>query len=180
MTSPEKIFDELLVLNTQKGDAKAFDLLVRRWHQRIVRQIRWRVGDQEVAKDLAQDCWVAVAKDIRKLRVTASFGSWILRMANNKSVDWLRKQKGRESTSDDPPDDGATATDREELLSQMERAIAGLPTDQKLILRLHYLEGMGLREMAGIMGIPHGTVKSRLFRARENLKQLINQYHENE
>ncbi len=179
MATSREVFDELLVLNAQKGDTKALSLLARRWNPRVIRQIYWRVSDIEAARDISQDCWEVVAKRINRLRVPGTFGAWLLRIAHNKSVDWVRKQQQERLSIEDPNKEQADdATDREELYRQLEAGINRLEQEQKLILQLHYLEETSLTEMAQILNIPVGTVKSRLFRARENLKTIIRKYYE--
>ena len=175
MASSQQIFDDLLVLNAQKGDRNAFDLLFKRWHPKLVRQIEWRVHDVEVAQDLAQECWITIAKKIVNLRGHQSFGAWATRIANNKAVDWLRRnqvrqQKIKTHQEEYLPDD---PEEKELLLRQMEVGFRQLENEQKMILRLHYLEQLSLKEIARVLNMPTGTVKSRLFRARENLKKII-------
>lgn len=93
MMKKEAIFDELLVLKVQDGDSKAFSLLVTRWNKRIISFANKIVYDIDIAKDVAQDTWIAAYKNIPKLRDASRFSSWIFRLTHNKAIDIIRKQK---------------------------------------------------------------------------------------
>ena len=179
MPSPAQIFDDLLVLNAQHGDKKALSLLVSRWHTKVIRQIEWRVHDHEVAQDLAQDCWITIFRKLNRLKSRQSFGPWVLKVAHNTAIDWIRRRQVEERRSQFIIESEKEASESKELLfAQMEKAIEQLDAEHKVVLRLHYLQEMSLQEIAQILELPAGTIKSRLFRARENLKKIIRKYHE--
>ena len=179
MNKPEKIFDALLVKECQSGNTDAVNLLVKRWHVKLCKQAYWYTKDRAVAKDIVQDGWSVILKRIGSLSDPYSFGSWAMRIVVRKSIDWLRKQKTElnhlkqyhESNTISNVDDHATfAEDRHALLRN---AIKKLPEEQQMVLHMFYLHEHSLREISTTLKIPSGTVKSRLFKAREKLKQLL-------
>jgi len=188
MIKPKKVFDGLLVLQCQNGDKKAFSLLVKRWHLKLCKQAFWYVKDPEVAKDIAQDCWTIIYKRIYNLQEPNSFGSWALTIVHRKSIDWLRKEKNADkklhayyedsktsydTVKDDTPisdDNNFTSTDNIKVIM---KAIKNLPQNLQIILRLFNLEECSINEISSILKISKGTVKSRLFYAREKLKSIL-------
>ncbi len=169
--SPEQIFDELLVLRFRSGDEKAMNLLIKRWHSKIKRQVVRHTYEQEVAEDIAQEVWEAVLKGIYQLREPALFGIWALRIASRKAVDWIRSVQKERSLEIEAQEETMTEpTDEIELLR---RGLKLLPDEQRQILNLHYLEKNSVVEISVILDIPAGTVKSRLHAARKRLKELL-------
>ena len=173
-----QVFDELLVVNAQAGDRRAFGLLAAKWNATLRRQIYWKVRDLDIAQDLTQECWIAVARGLHKLKDPTKFPSWVGRIASNKATDWLRKNRRHPTQElregDQIEDDDKQAVD---MMAALRLAMSRLPLSQVEILRWHYLEEMGIVEIGDLLGVPEGTVKSRLFRAREHLKTII-RYHE--
>lgn len=180
------IFDELLIIKSQEGNQKALDLLVKRWHPRLIKQAFWTTKDMESAKDIAQECWPAIIKGLRRLKSPEKFKVWANKIAYFKSVDWIRsKQKDRENQKknsevteswEQTRDEG-----REGKVRLLKRMILQLPEEQQSVLRLFYLEEHSIVEIGEILHIPPGTVKSRLFHAREQLKKkLKRKSHEKE
>jgi len=179
MNNPEKIFDALLVKECQSGNNRAVTLLVKRWHVKLCSQAYWYTKDAAVAKDIAQDGWGVILKSIGSLKDPYSFGSWAMRIVVRKSIDWLRKQKTEtnqlklyhESTIIPDVDLNNGANDHKHIL--LRSAIKALPEEQQLVLHMFYIHEQSLREISTQLKIPTGTVKSRLFTAREKLKQLL-------
>jgi RNA polymerase sigma-70 factor (ECF subfamily) len=177
----EDIQNEFLVLTAQAGDGDALKELVEQWQPRFAR-LAWRLtGQKDAARDVAQDSWVAIVRGLARLDDPASFRAWAYRIVRNKCADWTRKRiAGRRvqaqvaaeapaHLSESPRDETEAADDR----TRLRIALATLPQEQHAILSLHYLDGMTIAEIARVMGIPAGTVKSRLFYARSSLKQAI-------
>jgi RNA polymerase sigma-70 factor (ECF subfamily) len=178
--SSDQIFDELLVLRYRAGDRKAIELLIKRWHQKVKRQITRHTYEQEVAEDIAQEVWESVLQSIYKLREPALFGVWTLRIATRKAIDWIRtNQKKRKVIADIKViEDGVDQKD--ELLTSLQKGLRELEEQQRHILILFYLEELSIVEISSILEVPTGTVKSRLHHARNHLKQLVLQEYENE
>ena len=172
----KQVFDEWLVLSYKSGNSKAMALLVKRWNQKLIRHIYYRTGDLEASKDLAQDCWIAIMNGLSRLRDPSEFGIWALRIANNKAVDWVRKQskerKMLESKSiiNTEIADQSTKSDR---IDAIQKAYSVLDKKYRMMLNLHYRQGLSVRQMAKVLRISEGTVKSRLFKARNELRKKI-------
>ena len=173
----DPLYDELLVLRCQRDDAAAFDELVGRWQERLWRHARRVVGDEEAAWDVLQEAWVAVVKGLKRLDAPELFPAWAYRIVNHKAIDWIRRRQTRrkmerqalseaERAARHPP-----ADDNEAIA--LRDALDRLGADQRAILSLKYAEGFGVDEIAQILGIPEGTVKSRLHYAREALRQVL-------
>ena len=166
------VLDEYLVLQSQLGDAAAFARLVHRWQVRILRHAHFFTRDSEAAKDVAQESWMAIVRGLRSLHDPAHFRAWALRIVSNKARDWVRREGARRRATrglDPEPAAGEPAAHA----GALERARAGLAElepGQRLILRCFYLEEMSVGEIARALGIPAGTVKSRLFHARNALR----------
>ncbi|WP_422080831.1 RNA polymerase sigma factor [Ulvibacterium sp.] len=173
---PNKTFDALLVLQYQSGDKKALGLLVKRYHGKLCRHSYWYTHDLDVAKDIVQDSWSIIIAKLTGIRDPNAFGSWAMRIVTRKSLDFLNRNKndrerlkGYRNTRYDADMD----EDKESDLIQLEKAIKLLPNDQQVVLRLFYTEEYSLKEIGTILEISTGTVKSRLFHAREKLKTIL-------
>jgi len=177
--TPEDIQDELLVLLSQEGDGDALRRLVIRWQPRLGR-LAWRLtGEREAAADAVQEAWLAIARGLRRLDDPARFREWAFRIVSNKCADWLRRRIVRRNAasdvrapagrSDGPP----VEADRTDEVARLRAAMAKLPGEQRALLALHYLEGLGLAEIARVFNVPQGTIKSRLFHVRERLRQKL-------
>ncbi len=178
--SADRILDELLVLQCQGGNADAFRRLVSRWQGPLRLHARYLVGNSEAARDIAQDAWVDIARTIHKLREPASFRGWAFRIVGHKAADWVRRERRRrqlreEAARNKPEVQDCNARDAsaEEATSVVRRAINSLPPDRQRIVRLKYLDQLSVPEIAEILGIPTGTVKSRLYHAREQLRRAL-------
>lgn len=181
--TPEDIEDELLVLGCQAEEEEALRRLIERWQARLQR-LAWRLtGDAEAARDVAQESWLAIVRGLRRLDDPARFRSWACRIVNHKCADWTRKRALRRRTTEElrarsgqpqheaPPDAGVADTTGD--LVRLRRKLRELPEQQRAILSLHHLDGLGVREIGIALGIPAGTVKSRLFHARATLRRSL-------
>ncbi len=171
-TVNSKAFEELLVMQCQAGDKKAFELLFKRWNKKLLAFSTKYTHDVEAAKDVMQDCWVVIFNRIGDLQQPAQFGAWAYRITYNKTIDFLKKTRRQQDADhnqevDLESDDEAINTDK---------LLAVLPNEQKVILTLFYLEQLAIKDIANILQLPEGTVKSKLFYAREKLKNIINKH----
>jgi len=174
----EHIFDGLLVLKCQAGDEEALSLLVKRWHQQLLRQANRHLFDTEISKDVVQESWQAIVKGIGKLKEPSKFGVWALSITSRKAIDWIRKKQLSRSRSATDISiqleyESEAESGQEEKLSSMSDALKKLPPEQRIVLSMFYLESMSLVEISFILSIPVGTVKSRLYHAREKLKKIL-------
>jgi len=177
MSRNHSIIDRELVLDYQSGNDKTLALLVKRWHKTFCEKAYWLVKDKDVAKDIAQESWKTIIDKIDTLKDPKSFGNWAMRIVYTKSLDWIKnankeKQKQeayyyQQSISD------IEFIDNQNLKNAMLKAIQSLSEHQQIVIKLFYVEEYSLNEMSSLLSISLGTVKSRLFHAREKLKQNL-------
>jgi RNA polymerase sigma factor (sigma-70 family) len=170
--------DELLALRCQLGDRDGFDDLIRRWNDPLWRYLRRVAGTDHDAQELAQETWLRVVRGISRLRDPAKLRAWLFGIARRVAMDSLRDQYAAPRTADvvdfDPPADDGGDTLHEELAA-MEQKLARLPVIEREVLTLFYLQELSLGEVAEVLRVPVGTVKSRLFRARQLLRSEMTQ-----
>ena len=169
--------DELLVVRCQLGERAAFEALAARWYRPLWRYVRNVAGNDAAADDAAQDVWIAVLRGIGGLRDGARLRSWLFGIAHRIMMERLRAQYACPDTVD-RLDDLAAADDGEPLIHELELAtmldeLARLPLIENEVLTLLYLRELSLDEVAQALGVPPGTVKSRLHRARRMLRQQL-------
>ena len=184
-TSPMDSTQELdleLVRRVQRGDSAAFDLLVRKYQHRIAALIGRYIADWSECQDVAQDTFIRAYRAIGNFRGDAQFYTWLHRIAVNTAKNHLVASNRRPPTDDieisdaEQFDSGIRLRDndtpeRELARQQMEqavmRAVAALPEELRLAINLREVEGLSYEEIAQQMDCPIGTVRSRIFRARE-------------
>jgi RNA polymerase sigma-70 factor (ECF subfamily) len=171
----EQPVDELLVMDCQDGSRKAMERLVSRWQKRLWRYALRLTGDPEAAWDVTQESWLAIVRGISRLNDPARFAPWAYRIVTNKANDWIRRSArtirlppdfDMEARSSDGQQGAVAAADLNAVLPRLSNAA-------KTVLALHYLEGFGLADIARILHVPQGTIKSRLHVARNELKLLM-------
>lgn len=179
MTDTTKIFDGLLVLQYRAGNKKALNLLVKRYHLKLCRQSYWYTHDIEAAKDIVQDSWAVIMTKLETLKDPNFFGSWALSIVTRRSLDYVNKVKRatvqlEEFQRNASFEDSSHSKEGDEMVTKkLIGAISALPKEQQMVLRLFYTQEYSLREISKILGISEGTVKSRLFHAREKLKSIL-------
>ncbi len=174
----EHIPDSILVAQYKSGNTAALAVLVKRWHSKFCKQAFWYTKDADIAKDIAQESWNVVINKINSLSEESKFGGWALKIVMRKSIDWLNNQKKEQSNLKEWIfNKGNTSiTNVENDIERVLLAIKELPEHQQIVLRLFYLEQYKLYEIAELLKLSKGTVKSRLFYAREKLKTIIKVY----
>jgi RNA polymerase sigma factor (sigma-70 family) len=177
MTHYERITDELLVLRCQEGDAAAFDQLIVRWQERLWRHA-WRLtGAEDAAWDALQETWTVVSRGIGRLVDPAAFPAWVFRITSNKSRDWVRRQGRRRRAelaySEQAREQHAHSDNQRAEAANLHEALAQLAGPDRAVLALYYEEQFSVSEVADILHIPAGTVKSRLYYARERLRRFL-------
>lgn len=176
MNRTDNILDSWLVLSYRTGNKKAMALLVKKWHSKFCKQAYWYTKDVDLAKDIAQDSWTTIIRKINALEDTNKFGSWSLAIVNRKCIDWTRKQKRRYERLKEYYDGNHQTEiekDSNDHIQKLKHAIGQLPEEQQMVIRLFYTESYNQNEISEILNISKGTVKSRLFYAREKLKTII-------
>ena len=168
--------DEWLVVRCQLGERPAFDELIQRWAEPLWKYVRRLAGDDSAAEDLTQDVWLRVLRGIGRLRDGSRLRPWLFGIARRVLMDRLRAQYATPAVSDvdvvDIPASDISVTLADELAT-MEAELARLPVIEREVLTLFYLQELSLGEVAEVLGIPIGTVKSRLFRSRQLLRREI-------
>jgi RNA polymerase sigma-70 factor (ECF subfamily) len=185
---PSQQMDHELVARVQRGDSKAFDLLVRKYQHRIVALIGRYVSDWSECQDVAQEAFLRAYRALGSFRGDAQFYTWLHRIAVNTAKNHLVANGRRPPTDDidvadaEQYDSGIRLRDndtpeRELMRQQMEqtvmRAVEALPEELRIAITLREVEGLSYEEIAARMECPIGTVRSRIFRAREAIEQEL-------
>ena len=176
----------------QAGDKAAFDNLVLRHKDKLYTLCYWFLGDRQEANDSAQEVFIKVFRSLKKFRFESAFSTWLYRIAANTCKNRLKssefRQKNKRVRFDNPGkiEDGQYAgeiqdqtsspmieLEKKERMMLIQKAIASLPTDQRTAVVLRDIEGLSYEEVANITGINSGTVKSRLSRARQQLRKKL-------
>jgi len=169
--------DELLAIRCQLGEAAAIDTLIARWHGALWSYARRVTGADDAADDVVQDVWMHVIAGLPRLRDAARIRAWMFGIARRRLMDRLRIEYARPHMADDIniEDVHAPAVDDDPglELERMLGALGGLPVIEREVLSLFYLQELSLNELSDVLGVPVGTVKSRLFRARRLLKDRM-------
>ncbi|MGA9333621.1 MAG: RNA polymerase sigma factor RpoE [Rudaea sp.] len=184
----EKDSDQALVLRVQKGDKRAFDLLVRKYQHKVIGIISRYISDWSECQDVAQEAFIRAYRAIAAFRGESQFYTWMYKIATNTAKNHL-VSLGRRPPTDDVAiedavliDGGSRLKDRStpehELLRQeIERTVFDtveqLPEDLKTAITLREVEGLSYEEIAQSMNCPIGTVRSRIFRARDAIDQQL-------
>ena len=176
--------NQRLIKRAQRGDSDAFEELVSPYETRIFAICLRIMGNREDALDCAQDAMLRIFRALGEYRFQAAFTTWLFRITTNVCLDALRRQKVRPSTSLDammdegfsPPDPAASpeeALDERESMRAVREGIAKLPADMRAALVLRDVQGLPYEEVAQILHLNLGTVKSRISRARDRLRKLV-------
>lgn len=165
--------DEQLVGQILSGDNKAFEQLVKRWNRKFLAYVVGYVSDFEAAKDIVQDSWIAIFNSLGKLQDAKKFPQWAYRLVYFKTIDHFKAQvKIKKQVEASIESQSSYQVDDSEINIAM--FLDALPPLQKLTLKLFYYEGKSIQEIAALFELPTGTIKSRIFYAREQLKKKIN------
>ncbi len=181
--------DQVLVERVQRGERQAFDLLVIKYQRRIMRLLARLVHDPAEVEDLAQEVFIKAWRALPQFRGESAFYTWIYRIALNTARNWLATRRrqpmlldaaenedGETFSVDDNLTDYATpesAVVGREIVDTINQAIEDLPEDQRTAIVLREIEGMTYEEIAQIMQCPVGTIRSRIYRAREAISQRL-------
>ena len=178
--------DEWLVVRCQLGERLAFDELIERWSEPIWKYVRRLTNTDDTADEIVQNVWLRVLRGITRLRDGSKLRAWLFGIARRALMDRLREQYAAPDLSDidvtglPAPTDNAGSEDIETDLAAVQHELARLPMVEREVLTLFYLQELSLGEVAEVLGVPVGTVKSRLFRARRRLRRDIDLKRGNE
>ena len=176
MNKKNKLSDAILIEKYQKGNPNALTHLVKRWHLKFCNFAFWIVKDKDVAKDIAQESWKIILHKLNDLQEPEKFKSWAISIVNRIAIDFIRA-KNREriklekhfldsEKEDLICDESDNLIIKKELLKSIEK----LSKEHQMIIQLFYQQSYSLKEISEILQISVGTIKSRLFHAREKLK----------
>jgi len=174
------IYWELLAVRCQRGDAGAFRELVNIWERPLLYYIRRLLGAQDVEWDVLQEVWLRVFRGISSLREPRTLPIWLYRITRRAAMRHLREKYSDPAVEQSVCDLDAIEVDIDERLhlsgddaEQVHRALRQVPLPFREVLTLHFLEEMSVQDVAQVIGIPAGTVKSRLYHAKRALRDIL-------
>jgi len=176
-------------VQAREGDAVAFEQLFRAHHVRVYNLVRYVLGGATEAEDVTQQAFVRAWEELPRLKEPGAFAGWLNRIAVNLARDLGRSPARREQSGGGAADEAAQTIHNggpapEEGLAEAERdeavhdAIASLPEPHREVILMHHIEGTPVKDVAKTLGVPVGTVLSRLARARDTLRRKLTPYVE--
>lgn len=181
--------DQELVRRVQQGDKSAFDLLVLKYQHKIVHLVNRYVKDPSEAQDVAQDTFIKAYRALGDFRGDSAFYTWLYRIAINTAKNYLLSRSRRHFDYEIDVQDAEQVENapqlknietpenllmNEQIVAVIKSAIERLPEEMRIAITLREFEGMSYEEIAEAMDCPIGTVRSRIFRAREAIDQKLN------
>lgn len=190
--APNPVDEQELVRRARRGDLEAYDDLIRRYQERVYATIYHMTANHEDANDLAQEAFIKAYQALKSFKGGSSFYTWVYRIAVNKTINFLKQRKHRSQMSlndldfnvEHDPDLVALISDKTprrdvnltELQEKLNEAMQKLSEQHRLVVTLHDVQGLSHEEIAKIMDCNIGTVRSRLFYARQQLQAYLSDY----
>ena len=190
--TPEPVDEQLLVKRARQGDLAAYDELVRRYQERIYATVYHMTSNHEDANDLAQEAFIKAFQALKSFKGGSSFYTWVYRIAVNKTINFLKQRKNKvhlslndlDFNAENDPDLVALISDKtprrdiglSELQEKLNGAMLKLSEVHRLVVTLHDVQGLSHEEIGKIMECNIGTVRSRLFYARQQLQAYLSDY----
>jgi RNA polymerase sigma-70 factor (ECF subfamily) len=180
--------DHQLVLRVQKGDKRAFDLLVLKYQYKLQAIVGRFIRDTDEVADVTQEAFIKAYKALPKFRGDSQFYTWLYRIAINTAKNYLVSRSRRPANTDIDVEDAEQFANNDKLIDQespessmmtdelaaiIKNSLNASPEDLRTALTLREFEGMSYEDIAAVMGCPVGTVRSRIFRAREFLDERV-------
>jgi RNA polymerase sigma factor (sigma-70 family) len=190
--TPTVVEERVLVRQAQEGDLRAFDELVHRYQERVYATVYHMTANHEDANDLVQEAFLKAYRALKSFKGDSSFFTWVYRIAVNKTINFLKQRKNRSGMSlndmdfnaEHDPDMVALVSERTprrdlglvELQEKLNAAMQKLSEIHRLVVTLHDVQGLSHEEISKIMDCNTGTVRSRLFYARQQLQGFLADY----
>ena len=190
--TPIVVEERVLVKQAQDGDLRAFDELVHRYQERVYATVYHMTANHEDANDLVQEAFLKAYRALKSFKGDSSFFTWVYRIAVNKTINFLKQRKNRSGMSlndmdfnaEHDPDMVALVSERTprrdlglvELQEKLNAAMQKLSEIHRLVVTLHDVQGLSHEEISKIMDCNTGTVRSRLFYARQQLQGFLADY----
>jgi RNA polymerase sigma-70 factor, ECF subfamily len=187
--NPERIVDQKLVEKSQRGDKKAFAMLVEKYQRRLTRLLSRMVRDQSEIEDIVQDSFIKAYRAINNFRGDSAFYTWLYRIGINTAKNHLVKLGKRPKAMNDIEieeiENFGDAQDlrnletpensmaNKEIVASVNQTIETLPDELKEAIQLREMDGLSYEEISDLMNCPIGTVRSRIFRAREAIAEKL-------
>lgn len=180
--------DEVVIRNAQDGDVEAFEEIVEKYQSMIYNLSYRMLGNPDDAQEASQEVFIRIYKSINKFKFDSKFSTWVYRITNNYCLDLIRKNKNdtvyieKEIQTEDGniqrelPDEGISVENsviRSEKIELVRKAILKLPSEYRAVVVLRDLEGESYSDIANVLSLPEGTVKSRINRGRRELKNIL-------
>lgn len=180
--------DHQLVLRVQKGDKRAFDLLVLKYQYKLQAIVGRFIRDTDEVADVTQEAFIKAYKALPKFRGDSQFFTWLYRIAINTAKNYLVSKSRRPANTDIDVEDAEQFSNNDKLIDEatpentimteelatiIKNGLSALPEDLRTALTLREFEGMSYEDIAAVMDCPVGTVRSRIFRAREFLDERV-------
>ncbi len=188
MSSMNEEKDKALVKRTLRGDKKAFEMIIRNYQQSLLNYIGRMVGERELALDFTQEVFIKAYASLRSFEPQYKFSTWLFKIASNLVIDHWRKKKiptlsiseplaedGDGLTLDIPDEKPSVVRKLElaELGKRIEWALGQIPTALRELFIWRHINGLNYEEMAEIKNLPVGTVKNRVYQAKEMIRRLL-------
>ena len=185
--------DAILVKKAQRGDMDAFEELIKKYEGRVFSISSRMLAFSEDSKDAAQETFLKAYRSIKGFRGDSKFSTWLYRIANNVCLDFLRRKDRRElsldyeasygdgemQTIDIPSEiDVESVVEQSEFRTLVQKAINNLPDQHRTMIVMRDVQELSYAEISALLGLPEGTVKSRINRARKNLREVFQNYKE--
>ena len=190
--TPVQTSEMELVRRAQKGDLEAYDQLIKRYQERIYATVYHMTSNHEDANDLAQDAFIKAFQALKSFKGGSTFYTWLYRIAVNKTINFLKQRKNRlhmslndaDFNTENNPDLVALISDKtprreaglKELSEKLNEALLKLSEQHRLVIVLHDVQGQSHEEIAEITDCNIGTVRSRLFYARQQMQAWLTDY----
>lgn len=192
-SKPSETEDCELVVRAQEGDQGAFSELVRRYHERVFNTVYALVGDRDDADDVAQEAFLKAYRSLNSFQSKSSFYTWLYRISINTCLDWMKSrnrrgdvslERGQWQKADDTsrafrrPEASDGRVHRRELREMLEHSLTALPLEFRVAVVMREIDGLSYEEIGRVMGCSVGTVKSRLFRARTQIRRFLESHYQ--